>query len=283
MYILALRSYGDYVILLNSIKHAGINKKMRLLVSDHLRPLHESLNSQYPNNFEFNFIDFGIKRGLLSFFTNRYFFSFNSIQEVVKIFKNIEKLKIKDQIIYLEHKARKNILSFFLRSKINHIYSKGNIYEAFAQFFDIDAATITFTLPEIISIRKVLIFPDSRKRDKIIDHKTMHLLTSELINQNIDFKIANFNHSISNEIDFNKQVTYKNFNDLVLYINECDLVISSDSVPAHIAEFLGKPHVILYNEKVNYNWLTPFAKKYKMYSTFEEATHFLNQYLGNKW
>ena len=56
MYILALRSYGDYVIMLNSIKHAGIKKNITIIVSKHLQPLHESLNSQYSNNFKFIFL-----------------------------------------------------------------------------------------------------------------------------------------------------------------------------------------------------------------------------------
>ena len=101
MYILALRSYGDYVIMLHSIKHAGIKKNIIIIVSKHLQPLHESLNSQYSNNFKFIFKDFGIKKGLLSFFTNRHFFSLNTILELFSISKMIRQIEIKNEIIYL--------------------------------------------------------------------------------------------------------------------------------------------------------------------------------------
>jgi ADP-heptose:LPS heptosyltransferase len=282
MYILALRSYGDYVIMLNSIKHADIKKNIKLIVSNHLQPLHQSLNIHYSNNFEFIFKDFGIKKGLLSFFTNRHFFSFNTIQELFNISKIVHQVEIRNEIIYLEHMARKILLNIFFRRRLEHIYTNGNVYEAFAHFFDIDSANLTFNLPEANAIRKVLIFPDSRKQDKVIDDKTIKQLTLWLIEQNIDFKIANFGHFKTKDIELNKQIIYKDFNDLTLYIKECDLVISSDSVPVHIAEFLEKPHVILYNGKVNYNWLTPFAKKHKMYTTFEDVTYFFNQYLKSR-
>ena len=85
MHILALRSYGDYVILLNSIKHADIKENIIIVVSSHLRPLHEALNANFSSNFEFLFKDFGIKNGLLSFFTNKHLFSTNTLLEILKL------------------------------------------------------------------------------------------------------------------------------------------------------------------------------------------------------
>ncbi len=282
MYILALRSYGDYVIMLNSIKHAGIKKNITIIVSKHLEPLHDSLNTQFSNNFKFIFKDFGIKKGLLSFFTNRYLFTLNTFRELFNISKIIHQLNTIDVSIYLEHKARKTLTSILIRNQLHYIYSNGNVYDAFGHFFNIDSTQSTFTLPDVNKIRKVLIFPDSRKKHKIIDNNTVNKLTSGLIEYKIDFKIAHFNDIKSTDNDPNRQVVYKNFNDLNLLIKECDLIFTSDSVPAHIAEFLEKPHIILYNESVNNDWLTPFAKKYNMYTTFSEATPFLNQYFNSK-
>jgi len=281
MYILALRSYGDYIIMLNSIKHASIKENVTIIVSKHLEPLHNALNTHFSNNFEFIFKDFGIQHGLLSYFTNRHFFSLNTIQELFSISKLIHQLEIKDEIIYLEHKARKLFPSILLRNQLQHIYTNGDVYDAFGSFFHIDSAKLTFNLPDVHTIRKVLIFPDSRKKHKIIDNNTVKQLTSEFMEQKMDFKIANFDHIKTKENDSNKHIVYKNFNDLILLIKECDFVLTSDSVPAHIAEFLKKPHVILYNDTVNYDWLTPFAKKYKMYTTFGEASNFLNQYFNS--
>jgi ADP-heptose:LPS heptosyltransferase len=281
MYILALRSYGDYVIMLNSIKHAGIKKNITIIVSKHLQPLHESLSTRFSNNFEFIFKDFEIKKGLLSFFTNRHFFTLNTIRELFSISKMMRQLGIKEETIFLEHKARKNFLCIFFRNQLQHIYTNGNVYDTFGRFFEIDSAQHTFNLPEVNTIRKVLIFPDSRKERKIIDNNTVNRLSSGLIDQTIEFKIAHFDDIKSKDIYSNRQIIYKNFNDLILLIKECDFVITSDSLPAHIAEFLEKPHIILYNETINNDWLTPFAKKYKMYTTFGKASFFFNQYINS--
>ena len=282
MYILALRSYGDYVIMLYSIKHAGIKTNITIIVSKHLQPLHESLNSQYSNNFKFIFKDFGIKKGLLSFFTNRHFFSLNTVLELFSISKMIRQMEIKNEIIYLEHKTRKAFPSILLGNQLQYIYTNGNVYDAFGRFFEINSAELTFNLPIVHTICKVLIFPDSRKKHKIINNNTLKQLTSEIIEPKIDFKIAHFDHIKTTDIDSNKQVVYNNFKDLILLIKECDFVITSDSVPAHIAEYLEKPHIILYNDTVNNDWLTPFARKYKMYTTFAETSIFFNQYFNSK-
>ena len=98
MHILALRSYGDYVILLNSIKNADIKQDVQIIASNHLKPIHEALNVNFSTNFNFIFKDLGIKNGLLGFFTNKHFFSFNTIYEILKLSKSLKSLKIK--VIY---------------------------------------------------------------------------------------------------------------------------------------------------------------------------------------
>jgi len=280
MYILALRSYGDYVILLNSIKHAGIKENIKIVVSSHLRPLHEALCDNAPSNFEFIFKDFGINKGLMGFFTNRHFFSLNSFFEIVKISNYFKTLKIKEDKIYLEHSARKILLNLFLGKKLQHIYKDGNVYDAFGRFFHFQSNDKTFQLHKFHSTNKVLIFPDSRKKHKVINEVTMKQLSSNLTLLNVDFKIAKFGSLKNENSQLDNQIVYKDFKELVLLIKECDFVISSDSVPVHIAEFLEKQHVILYNDKINYNWLTPFAKKYDMYTTFNDTSIFINKYFN---
>ncbi len=280
MHILALRSYGDYVILLNSIKHAGIKENVKIVVSNHLKPLHEALCANIPSNFEFIFKDFGINKGLMGFFTNRHFFSLNSFFEIVKIYNYFKTLKIKGDKVYLEHSARKILLNLFLGKKLQHLYKEGNVYDAFGHFFHFQSNDKTFQMHKFHSTNKVLIFPDSRKKHKVINEVTMKQLSSNLTLLNVDFKIAKFGSLKNENSQLDNQIVYRDFNELVLLIKDCDFVISSDSVPVHIAEFLEKQHVILYNDKINYNWLTPFAKKYDMYTTFNDTSIFINKYFN---
>ena len=43
-YILALRSYGDFVILLNHLVNSESKKSTKVLASLHLKPLYDALN-----------------------------------------------------------------------------------------------------------------------------------------------------------------------------------------------------------------------------------------------
>lgn len=280
MHILALRSYGDYVILLNSIKHAHIKENVKIVVSSHLKPLHEALHAHVPSNFEFFFKDFGIKNGLMGLLTNRHFFSLNSFFEIFKLSNYIKSLKINEEKVYIEHSARKFLLNLFLGKKLYHLYKNGNVYDVLGRFFGLDSNDKTFQLSEVHSKSKVLIFPDSRKRHKVINEATMEQLSSDLTRLEVDFKIAKFGAIKNDNSQLTNQIVYSDFKALVLLIKDCDFVISSDSVPVHIAEFLGKQHVIIYNDKINYNWLTPFAKKYHMFTTFKDTPIFINRYFN---
>jgi len=281
MHILALRSYGDYVILLNSIKNADIKQDVQIIASNHLKPIHEALNVNFSTNFNFIFKDLGIKNGLLGFFTNKHFFSFNTIHEILKLSKSLKSLKINKEKLFLEHHTRKFLLSVFLSRKLDFLYKSGNVYDALGRFFGFESIDKTFQLSEVHLKSKVLIFPDSRKKHKVINEETMKQLSSSLTNLNVEFKIAKFGQ-INNEYSFLKnQIVYRDFKELILLISECDFVISSDSVPVHIAEFLEKQHIILYNDKINYSWLTPFAKKYHRFTTFKETPIFINKYFNS--
>ena len=114
----------------------------------------------------------------------------------------------------------------------------------------------------------------------MINEATMEQLSADLTRLKVDFKIANFGKTKNENNQLSNQIVYSDFKELVVLIRDCDFVISSDSVPVHIAEFLGKQHVILYNDKINYNWLTPFAKKYHMFTTFKDTPIFINKYFN---
>ena len=199
---------------------------------------------------------------------------------ILKLSKFLKSLKINKEKLFLEHHTRKFLLSVFLSRKLDFLYKSGNVYDALGRFFGFESIDKTFQLSEVHLKSKVLIFPDSRKKHKVIKEETMRQLSINLTNLNVEFKIAKFGQ-INNEYSFLKnQIVYRDFKELILLISECDFVISSDSVPVHIAEFLGKQHVILYNDKINYNWLTPFAKKHHMYTTFKETPIFINKYFN---
>ena len=112
---------------------------------------------------------------------------------------------------------------------------------------------------------------DSRKKNKTIGEKTISTLVMALNQKVVQYKIAKFSAGIENKKAIFNEIGYSNFTDLVEIIKKADFIISSDSLPVHIAELYHKPHWTLYNHKINTNWLTPSSSSSNFYSTFEQT------------
>ena len=268
MNVLVLRSYGDYIVLLNAIKYSTQSQSIKIIVSKHLKPLHEALHLDLPNNYTFEFINLNIQRGLLGIFTNKYFLNFNSVKEIVTLRKYLKTKKISS--LYLEQDKRIRFLKLITGTHLQAIYHNNNIYESFENFFASKNTSKLNYWNKDIQEPKIIIFPDSRKKDKKINKKTLlHLL--ELFSvKNIYPTIASFNQNLVLDDRKGNQISYHNFVELVALIQMADFIISSDSLPIHLSEILHKPHWTLYNQKINNNWLTPSSKHMKFYSTFDE-------------
>ena len=76
--IFVLRAYGDFTILLQSLLRSNKQSQYKLVASAHLQSLFNSLQ-QFINfgAIQIEFVDFGIDKTLLRFFTNKFFFSPN--------------------------------------------------------------------------------------------------------------------------------------------------------------------------------------------------------------
>ena len=135
--ILALRSYGDFVVLMHAIKQSKSNHNINIVISLHLKPLFDALNWTNMNEcIHIEFIDFGIKRGLLSFFTNKYLFTKSSFEELITIKQFLKKRNIElNEQLYLERENRISFLQLFLGKKLLSIHQKGNVYDCVQEFF----------------------------------------------------------------------------------------------------------------------------------------------------
>lgn len=269
MNILVLRSYGDYVILLNSLRNTTIKKPIHLIVSSHLQLLHEALKFDFPTNIHISFANFKIQNGILSLFTNKHFLSLATIKELISI-KQYFKNK-KNENYFIEHRQKSFLLQFFLAIKLKFIYHQNNVYNCFNNFFEVQPILNEHQSFTLNSSSTVIVFPDSRKKNKIIDEKTVSKLVMALDQKAVQYKIATFSAGIENKKGKLNEIGYSNFIDLVEIIKKADFIISSDSLPVHIAELYHKPHWILYNHKINKNWLTPSSSNLNYYSTFEQT------------
>jgi len=274
--ILVLRSYGDYVILLNAVKVTSLKEEVELYVSIHLHELHKALRLNFPQNFTFHFIDLGIKKGLLSFFTNKNFFTLSNLKELTLLQKQNKLIGERWQQadnIYLEQFRRSRWLSFLLGFQFKELHRSGKIYDSFSQFFKNSnpVSNVPLSLNQNSSI---VIFPDSRKQEKELTASLLFNLKNALIFKYINVRVAKFGRVETDSVEVDNLLHYSNFEELVEIIQGADFIISSDSLPAHIAELYKKPHWIFYSKIINTEWLTPSASALQYYCTFDQLAYF---------
>jgi ADP-heptose:LPS heptosyltransferase len=146
-----------------------------------------------------------------------------------------------------------------------------NIYEGklklFSKNFNVNPSLIFQPINPVKSNRnsKILIIPDSRIRQKSID-KTLIKTIKEYYHE-ITIDIAYFSKDILD--DYNKY--YSSFKQLIKLINSYDLIISAESLPYHLANYLGKPHFVIYNNSRHAKkfFMTPYMIQNHSYSIFK--------------
>ena len=277
MQVLIFRSYGDLIILLNVLQKGIYQDRIHLKISAHLQALIENLpDLKLPDTVSISFFDIGINRGILRLFTNKDLLSIGTIKELLRFKKETNTFST----VYVEQSLRAWLLNLiFYPKRFIPIVKKGNVYDAYRHFFSIknisldlnkDLNLISKQKASIITSKRILLFPDSRKTSKQLPKA----IVNQIIKTNNQVIEARFGEGK----DSNQKIYYSNFRKLIEQIKSSDYIISTDSLPVHLAYYLGVPHYILYPKKVNYDWLTPYAKELNSYGLFGEYQN-LNLFL----
>ena len=277
MQVLIFRSYGDLIILLNVLQKGIYQDRIHLKISAHLQALIENLpDFKLPDKVSISYFDIGINRGILRLFTNKDLLSIATIKELLRFKKEINTFST----VYVEQSLRAWLLNLFFYPKhFIPIVKEGNVYDAYRHFFSInnispdlnkDYNLILKHKASIISSKRILLFPDSRKTSK--------QLPKAIVNQILKTNNQVIEACFGEGKDSNQKIYYSNFRKLIEQIKSSDYIISTDSLPVHLAYYLGVPHYILYPKKVNYDWLTPYAKELNSYGLFGEYQN-LNLFL----
>ena len=235
--VFLLRAYGDFAIAVQALAATD-----SIVASLHLKPLYDALISRgciLPRSIEF--VDFGITGSQLYLFTNKGLLSVDTIRQLSKIKSYISANPCSSD--FVEQSARRGLLNFFTGHSFQSIFETGQpVYAAYG-------------LPALGLERKgdkVLILPDARLPKRIIP--------SSILAQ-IDGHVARFGSD------------YTSFEQLIDLIQASDYVVTSDSLPLHLAYLCRKPHFILYPDGGKQDFFTPDALASGSFSTFSQFTH----------
>lgn len=116
----------------------------------------------------------------------------------------------------------------------------------------------------------ILIIPDSRVTEKNINAELIKQIKEHF--KHLDIRTARFSQKKENDPG---QIYYSNFKELIALISAYDLIISAESLPYHLAYYLGKPHYVIYNQSRHFktSFMTPSMIQNHYYSIFTGDNH----------
>ncbi|MFL0298762.1 glycosyltransferase family 9 protein [Aquirufa novilacunae] len=235
--VFLLRAYGDFAIAVQALAATDV-----IVASLHLKPLYDALISRgniSPRSIDF--VDFGIKGSQLNLFTNKALFRIDTFRQLSKIKQYVQSNPGSSD--FVEQSARLGLLNFFTGHSFEAIFETGEpVYAAYA-------------LPAQGLERKgdkVLVLPDARLPKRVIPSSILARMEGQ---------VARFGSD------------YSNFEQLIDLIQVADYVVTSDSLPLHLAYLCRKPHFILYPDGGKQDFFTPDALASESFSTFSQFTH----------
>ena len=246
-----LRAFGDFVIGIQAVSKS--EGKFKVIASNHLSPLYNALLSENViNPVDIEFVDFGITKGQLNFFTNKHFISVDNWRQIQKIKTFIKYHPNHLGIDYLEQDKRLYAFNLFTNGTFQPIVNKNiQVYSAYQQFTS--TSTVSTAIKKELN-PLVVIFPDARQVKKELSLSCIAEITKQFEERGTEVKLAKWNYDEEGE----NTLTYNNFNELIRIIQQSDFIVSADSLPVHLAQALNKPHLIVYNKKMN-RFCTPYA------------------------
>lgn len=235
--VFLLRAYGDFAIAVQALPATD-----SIVASLHLKPLYDALISRgCISPLSIDFVDFGITGSQLNLFTNKTFFSVDTFRQLSKIKQYVRANP--GSIDFVEQSARLGLLNFFTGHSFKAIFETGQpVYAAYG----LEAQEL------VRKGDKVLILPDARLPKRVIPSPIL---------ARIDGQVARFGSD------------YTTFEQLIDLIQASDYVVSSDSLPLHLAYLCRKPHFILYPDGGKQDFFTPDALASGSFSTFSQFTH----------
>jgi hypothetical protein len=157
----------------------------------------------------------------------------------------------------------------------------GNIYLAYDKFFESLGYGILKVCPEIKhAVSRAIIIPGARMRHRQIPAPVLAELAAELRQRCINSSVVVLEgESIDLPAGIHVKKLPRNFGELVAAVKDSDLVISADSLPSHLSEFLDVPVFVSTPSPKPY-WLPRSAYLTNGWATFADIQP-LRSWLNN--
>lgn len=247
-WFVSLKAYGDFIIASNALRAGEIPTNV-LLCGGHLRPLMKAVG--YQGNVEW--LETG-DAGVPALFDLRKFGLLSAISSGLALRRLIHgRVAANDQLVFDRVGWRQNFLAGGTPTA-QIATGQPNIYLDYERFLS-ESVNRRVEGP-IQKTSRIGIFPDSRLATKQLGNELVSKIFRDLISLGCDPQVVYVGNK---PMDAGLNVRCINgFDALVECIQEFDLIISADSLPAHVAEYFGRP-VFVFSPVDNHYWLPKSA------------------------
>ncbi len=263
---LPIRNLGDFMITASVVKNNAI-KKVPIILPQYLNDIFAAIDGeQY-----FDVV------GRIDYDTQPAFFEFYKVKDlpnVKRLLKDIQTIygfaKKHDKSFLLDYRSRRLC---FAKAEFKWPSDRNNIYQGKLDLL-VTSGYINAKKEEVNTIqainngskKRVLILPDSRIASKKIDNELVTKITGAF--PTIKPRVAHFSKEIAMEP---ASIQYSNFRELIALLSDHDLIISAESLPYHLANYLNKPHFVVYNKSRHFkeSFMTPFMLSHNYYASYD--------------
>lgn len=268
--IISLKAFGDFTIalsVLNRIHSSSDVPPLVIIAGEHLRPLAKALDAEHKVFF------IGDKRwcDVPAAFNVGKLGKWAALRSLFELRTCIKSLSCDRILVFDKIGLRESFISAGLpRMAIST--DKNNIYAAYAELFSslgykIEAVTKyksyskplhAVLVPGSRIARKKIPRHVSAAINKLLDERGIRLKAIRLDGEDVD---------LPNNLD--TQTLPRNFSDLCSALRDSDLIISADSLSAHLGEHFGIPSFI-FTPSPNTYWLPSVAFRDSAWALFNE-------------
>lgn len=272
--LLQLKAFGDFVIATAAgervVEHERV--RIRMVIGRHLRPLCHALAPQ------FDVIELSnTETGVPSLFDIRRDGITAALRSAWNLRQSVGSATVpRDALVMMDHVGLRERFVIGSRAKASFPTGTANIYAGYETLLR-DAGFILTPAgsKEALAPQRIGIFPGSRIAAKNLPSDLVARVMAEgssrgletqlflLDGERPDLETGNLPH----------RIVPRSFTALCDAIAGVDLVISADSLPAHLGERAGKD-VFVFTPKPNPFWMPPSVIRYDRWSLFDDPAAF---------
>ena len=273
--IVTLKAFGDFVIAANVMKKfldVDNQSGFYIVAGEHVRSLAEALNI----NEKVFFIDDEKNLNVPAIYDIKKRGCLSATRSLLKLRKQVGG-KLKPSSLVFDKLSWREYFIGMGCSLYGLPRDAPNIYLAYAKFFQAAGYKAIPQIPQKKKqLQRAVIIPNARMSHRVIPSNLIQEIHKKLSKYGFDTELIQLNgESFNVPKGLDVKVIPRDFSCLMKEIKSAGLVVSSDSLPAHLSEFLEVPVFVL-TPKPDWSiyWLPESSFKSKGMGSFHDFSNF---------